>query len=88
MTKSDLLNRLGRDSKFMDFDLFNEAQAPGSLGGRAFDRAYMGFDFIGYSKLRQTFLLINTWQSEEERLFVVAKGAPDRPRPFLPGIAA
>lgn len=88
MTKSDLLPRLGRESKFMDFDLFSEAQSPGSLGGRAFDRAYMGFDFIGYSKLRETFLVINTWQSGEERLFEVAKGEPDRPQPFVPGRAA
>lgn len=88
MTKSDLLPRLGRESKFMDFDLFTEAQPPSSLGGRAFDRAYMGFDFIGYSKLRETFLLINTWQSGEERLFEVSKAGPDRPQPFVPGKAA
>lgn len=82
MTKSDLLHRLGRDSRYLDFDLFTEAQPPSTLGGRAFDRAYMGFDFVGYSRGRGAFLLVNSWETNEERLFEVSKSGEDRPRPI------
>ena len=89
MTKSDLLHRLGRDSKYLDFELFTEAQSPSTLGGRAFDRAYMGFDFVGYSRGRGAFLLINSWETNEERLFEVSRSGDDRPRPVdSPSLAA
>lgn len=84
MTKSDLLTRLGKDSRFLDFDLYTEAQSPGVLGGRPFDRAYMGYDFVGFSRVRKSFLLVNSWESTEERLFEVAQDGSDRPRPLLP----
>ena len=88
MTKTHLLSRLGDSASFLDFDLFPEPKPPGEFGGKAYDRAYMGFDFVGCCARRETYLLVNSWQAEEERLFEVSKGAPSRPHPLAPSLAA
>ena len=83
MTKSHLLLKLGRDSSYMDFELFGAARSPGDFGGKPYDRAYMGFDFVGYSKARDVYLLIDSWHVEEERLFEIPKGGRiERPQPL------
>lgn len=88
MTKSHILKILGDTPTFLDFHLFAEPRPPGDFGGKAYERAYMGFDFIGYSPSRETYLLVNTWTAEEERLFEVPKGAPSAPCPLEPSMAA
>jgi hypothetical protein len=88
MTKTQLLGKLGNDSSFLDFDLFPEPKPPGEYGGKSYDRAYMGFDFVGYCASRETYLLVNSWKAEEERLFEVPKGAPSAPHPVEPSFAA
>ena len=82
MTKSDVLQLLGREKHFLDFELFEEAHAPGEHGGKAYDRAYMGYDFVGYSRERSAFLLIESWRPENEGLYIAAVeqvGSPAAP---------
>lgn len=82
MTKSVVLNMLGREKQFLDFELFESAHAPGEHGGTAYERAYIGFDFVGYSRQRDAFLLVESWRAEIEDLYlapVIQVGKPVKP---------
>lgn len=82
MTKSVVLNLLGREKQFLDFELFEAVHAPGEHGGNAYERAYIGFDFVGYSRSRDAYLLIESWRAEVEDLYlakVTQMGKPAHP---------
>lgn len=80
MTKSTVLQLLGRKKHFLDFELFDEAHAPGQHGGKAYDRAYVGYDFIGYSRARDAFLLVESWHIENDRLYTASADQTGTPR--------